>query len=68
MCMHSSFEVVWYNANDGYPYGRNDITHNLLTIYSDTVLDALVVVYYLIITITLQARYHHHSCITDDKT
>lgn len=68
MCMHSSFEVLGYNANDDYPYDRNDIIHNLLTIYSDTVLDALVVVYYLIITITLQASYHHHSCITDDKT
>lgn len=66
MCMHSSFEVVWYNANNDYPYDRNDITHNALTTYGDNVLDASVVVYYLIITITLQATYYHHSCITDD--
>lgn len=66
--MHSSLEMVRCNINDDYPDDRNDITHNSLTAYHDTLLDALFMVSYLIITVTLKGRYCHCSHITDEKT
>lgn len=59
--MYDSLEVVWCNTNGDYPDDRNDTTQESVTSYHDTVLDAPVMVSYLIITITLQGRYYHQS-------
>ena len=58
MYVYNFFEVVWCNTNDDYPNDRN-ITRKSPTSYHNTVQNALVMVSYLRITITLQSRCYH---------